>query len=294
MRSVVDWRPGHAVAHPMAIGSIASATLAQMLPAVHSSSGSRTAPSGTSGYTPPSTRLSRASSCRSTAARCPESGQPPQSWVSEKENGSASRHGLLGVSVVALVVSAVSVGFAVCAVIYARRSANASVESADAATRSADLAEVVERGRHHGWRIEARAHSQRSFTLRNVGTVDARNVTLAGSYYKIQFHRVDDDDDGPTHIAAGQARLFSALQAHSKRGGAIDITWTPDLPDAEPMTWTEVPPVVPLVAPREGEYRCSPARSQPGGVRTHAVAALNYTTRLRSSGRKDGQKRQNH
>lgn len=151
----------------------------------------------------------------------------------------------------ALVVSVVSVGIAVWSVVYARRSANASVQSAEASTRSADLAEVVERGRHFGWRIEARTNaSLRNYTLRNVGTVDALDVTLTGPYFNIQFRRSEDHDDSVVNIAAGQARLFSVKQAYRDRGGEIHITWTPDLPDAVPMTWTEVPPLAP--APSQG------------------------------------------
>ncbi|MCT7369601.1 hypothetical protein A7R75_11405 [Mycolicibacterium llatzerense] len=158
------------------------------------------------------------------------------------------------ISVGALVVSVVSAGIAIWSVVYARRSANASVQSAEAATRSADLAEVVERGRHHGWRIEARTnnHGQRAYTLRNMGTIDARDVSLAGKYFRIGFLRTGDDDTGPVAIAAGQARLFSVAQAYGDRGGEVHITWTPDLPDAVPMTWTEVPPMAPNVPPREG------------------------------------------
>ena len=159
-----------------------------------------------------------------------------------------------GLAVIALVVSGLSAGVAVLSVVYARQSAKASVVSADAATRSADLAEVVEKGRHHGWRIEPRTSGPfTSYTLRNVGTVDALDVKLKGSYLKLEFRRRDDQDNGPVHIAAGQARLFSARQAYTKRGGSIDITWTPDLPDAVPMTWTEVPPIAPHVQRREEE-----------------------------------------
>ncbi|WP_354525470.1 hypothetical protein [Mycolicibacterium sp. 624] len=153
-----------------------------------------------------------------------------------------------GVSVCALLVAIASAGVAVWSVVCARRSANASVQSADAATRTADLAEVVEKGRHHGWRIEARTNaSMRNYTLRNVGTIDAQDVKLTGSYFKVRFRRSEDDGDGPVNIAAGQARLFSVMQAHGDRGGEIQITWTPDLPDAVPMTWTEVPPIAPHV-----------------------------------------------
>jgi hypothetical protein len=118
-------------------------------------------------------------------------------------------------------------------------------QSAKAATRSADLAEVVEAGRHHGWRIEPRANT-RVYTLRNVGTVNARNVNLSGDYQAITFHGADREE---VNIAAGQARLFTVTQTFGDRGGEVHITWTPDLPGAEPMTWTESPPVPPFRPP---------------------------------------------
>jgi hypothetical protein len=40
-------------------------------------------------------------------------------------------------------------------------------------------------------------------------------------------------------VAAGQARLFSVMQPSGNQLGEIHITWTPDLPCAEPLTWTE-------------------------------------------------------
>ncbi|GAB3227086.1 hypothetical protein GCM10027535_31250 [Mycolicibacterium hippocampi] len=151
-----------------------------------------------------------------------------------------------GLAVIALSVSVVSVVVAVCSVVYARRSASASVRSADAATRSADVAEQAEIHRQHGWRIEASANdSVKSFALRNVGTINARNVTLEGNFFQVRFRRIDEYDDGPVHIAAGQARLLEMRHSFSRSGGEVHITWIPDLPDAEPMTWTEVPPAAP-------------------------------------------------
>lgn len=145
------------------------------------------------------------------------------------------------VAVAAFIVSVLSVLIAIGSVWYAR-------ESAKAATKSADLAEVVEAGRHFGWRIEARTNqSIRNYTLRNVGTVNARNVSLSGDYHLIDFHGTEDRNT--CDIAAGQARLFTVGQAFGDKGGNIDITWTPDLPDAAPMTWTETPPMAPFYPP---------------------------------------------
>jgi hypothetical protein len=144
--------------------------------------------------------------------------------------------------VAAFVVSIVSALVALGSVWYSR-------QSADAATRSADLAEVVEAGRHHGWRIEPRVNTM-VYTLRNVGTVNARNVSLSGDYFGIRFSVSTDADNDTVDIAAGQARMFSLRQAFGDRGGEVHITWTPDLPDAEPMTWTESPPIPPYRPPR--------------------------------------------
>jgi hypothetical protein len=140
-------------------------------------------------------------------------------------------------AVCALVVSVGSMIAAIMSIRFAHLSANA-------ATRSADLAEIVERGRHYGWRIEARANDKprRFYTLRNVGTVNARNVMLTGDYKELTFL----DGQSSVDVAAGQARLFSTMQPSGNHVGEIHITWTPDLPDAEPLTWTETPPTAPL------------------------------------------------
>jgi hypothetical protein len=113
--------------------------------------------------------------------------------------------------------------------------------AADAATRSADVAEVVEKGRHNGWRIEGKTNEATPlnvYTLRNVGTVDARDVTLAGDYTELRF----SDSQGSADIAAGQARLIVVSRYSGNRGGEIHVSWTPALPDAEQLTWTETPP----------------------------------------------------
>jgi hypothetical protein len=83
----------------------------------------------------------------------------------------------------------------------------------------------------------------RAYTLRNVGTIDARNVTLAGQYSDLSFHGGAKSVD----VAAGQARLFVVTQFPGDQGGDIEITWTPALHDAEPKTWTETPPMGPPV-----------------------------------------------
>jgi hypothetical protein len=140
-------------------------------------------------------------------------------------------------SLCSLVVALGSMFAAIMSIRFARLSANA-------ATRSADLAEIVERGRHYGWRIEARTSDKprRFYTLRNVGTVNARNVTLTGDYKELTFL----DGQSSVDVAAGQARLFSVMQPSGNQVGEIHITWTPDLPEAEPLTWTETPPIAPF------------------------------------------------
>ena len=136
-------------------------------------------------------------------------------------------------AVCALVLSMGSMIAAIVSIRFARLSANA-------ASRSADLAEIVERGRRYGWRIEARTSDKprRFYTLRNVGTVNARDVTLTGDYKELAFLEGQSSVD----LAAGQARLFSTMQPADNQPCEIHITWTPDLPEAEPLTWTETPP----------------------------------------------------
>ena len=85
-------------------------------------------------------------------------------------------------SLCALIVSLGAMVAAIMSVRFARLSANA-------ASRSAELAEIVERGRRYGWRIEARTSDKprRFYTLRNVGTVNARDVSLTGDYKELAF-----------------------------------------------------------------------------------------------------------
>jgi len=136
-------------------------------------------------------------------------------------------------SLCALIVSLGAMVAAIMSVRFARLSANA-------ANRSAELAEIVERGRRYGWRIEVRTSDKprRFYTLRNVGTVNARDVSLTGDYKELVFV----DGQSSVDVAAGQARLFSTMQPSDNQPGEIHITWTPELPDAEPLTWTETPP----------------------------------------------------
>ena len=129
---------------------------------------------------------------------------------------------------------------AVCALVVSVGSMVAAIVAVRFARLSAKAAEIVERGRHHGWRIEARTPDKptRFYTLRNVGTVNARDVTLTGDYKELTFL----DGQSAVDVAAGQARLFSATQPSGSQVGEIHITWTPDLPDARPLTWTETSP----------------------------------------------------
>jgi hypothetical protein len=128
-----------------------------------------------------------------------------------------------------------------CALVVALGSMVAAIISVRFARLSANAAEIIERGRHYGWRIEARTNDKprRFYALRNVGTVNARNVTLTGDYKELAFL----DGQSSVDVAAGQARLFSAMQPGGNQVGEVHITWTPDLPDAEALTWTETPPL---------------------------------------------------
>ena len=77
--------------------------------------------------------------------------------------------------------------------------------------------------------------------MRNVGTVNARNVMLTGDDKELTFL----DGQSSVDVAAGQARLFSVTRTSGNQVGEIHITWTSDLSDAGPLTWTETPPPAP-------------------------------------------------
>ena len=127
-----------------------------------------------------------------------------------------------------------------CALIASLGAMVAAIISVRFARASANAAQIVERGRRYGWRIEARTSDKprRFYTLRNVGTVNARGVSLTGDYKELAFV----DGQSSVDVAAGQARLFSTMQPSDNQPGEIHISWTPDLPDSEPLTWTETPP----------------------------------------------------
>jgi hypothetical protein len=129
---------------------------------------------------------------------------------------------------------------AVCSIVVSVGALIATIVAIRFARQSANAAEIVEKGRRYGWRIEARAGDKprRFFTLRNIGTVDARDVSLTGDYKELAFA----DGQSAVNVAAGQARQFSTMQPADNQPCEIHITWTPDLPGAEPLTWTETPP----------------------------------------------------
>ena len=78
---------------------------------------------------------------------------------------------------------------AVCAIVLSLGAMVAAIVSVRFARLSANAAEIVERGRRYGWRIEAISGDKprRFYTLRNVGTVNARDVTLTGDYKELAF-----------------------------------------------------------------------------------------------------------
>ena len=143
----------------------------------------------------------------------------------------------LVVSIVSALIAAGSVWYARQQVKAARDAANHAETSADAATRSADLAEAVELGRRFGWRVEP--ISDGVYALRNVGTVNALNVSLssANAHPMLGFVTETADKRTVAAIASGQSRLLM-LQASRSGGGEVHITWTPELPDGRPITWT--------------------------------------------------------
>ncbi|UNN00746.1 hypothetical protein [Rhodococcus opacus] len=159
------------------------------------------------------------------------------------------------VAVLALIVAAIAVILSGAALRYAYRQTRAAEDSADEAKRSADaaersseLAEVVEKGRHFGWRIERNDDTHFPFVLRNVGSLDARDVQLEGAYHPLAFKLGEIGPDGPVDIGSGQCRRFAAhTDIHRNWGGDLTISWTPAAGDlaGERQTWIEIPPAVP-------------------------------------------------
>jgi hypothetical protein len=117
-------------------------------------------------------------------------------------------------------ITLAAVGIACVAWVQASRSANA-------ATKTAALAELNEERKRYGWAIAVHPDGDR-YVLRNSGTLLARDVKLvADDHTFVQFEQ-HDGDQGPD-IPPGQSKAFSAsFTMMSSPGNEIQIDWQPD------------------------------------------------------------------
>lgn len=156
---------------------------------------------------------------------------------------------LVGVAGLALVAAAAiwsdtllqlaSPGLAALALLVSAAALRQSARSADAASRSAAIAEDQEQRRKYGWVIRPR-QDDGEYELRNIGSVDARCVRLSGDFFKVEFIHEHGGEPEPVHIDAGEAKVFYALKSFSHAGREVDIVWQPE---GEPeRRWREVIP----------------------------------------------------
>ena len=111
-----------------------------------------------------------------------------------------------------------------------------SVASFTIAMRAESRASAIEKRAKYQWRIE---HVDRgAFLLRNTGTVDATNVTIASDLI-IAFEKNAETMD----LKSGQAGAFIAVLKNTSGGITVHVTWTPSDGTGE-RTWSEPVPFV--------------------------------------------------
>lgn len=113
--------------------------------------------------------------------------------------------------------------------------------SAEAAHRSAGIAEAQEERLRYGWSVSLHPNGSH-YELRNTGTAAAQAVGLSGDFIRIGFR--SSDADGPVNIAAGEARAFQALASFNDNGVEMIIEWLPE-GEVERRTWRETVPPMP-------------------------------------------------
>lgn len=156
---------------------------------------------------------------------------------------------LVGVAGLALVAAAAiwsdtllqlaSPGLAALALLVSAAALRQSARSADAASRSAAIAEDQEQRRKYGWVIRPR-QDDGEYELRNIGSVNARCVRLSGDFFKVEFIHEHGGERELVHIDAGESKVFYALKSFSQAGREVDIVWQPE---GEPeRRWREVIP----------------------------------------------------
>ena len=98
--------------------------------------------------------------------------------------------------------------------------------SANAATKTAGLAELNEVRKKYGWAISVHPDEDR-YVLRNTGTVVARDVKLVADPSTFVHFEQHDGDQGPD-IPPNQSKAFSASFTMMSPGNEIQIDWLPD------------------------------------------------------------------
>lgn len=127
-------------------------------------------------------------------------------------------------------VSVFSATIAVLALLAARRSSRAAVQSAA-------IADLVEQRKRYGWAIELR-DGREGLTLRNVGTLDAQGVSLVAGENIIMVME-DGYPGGKTALVrAGQGKAFRMIIPWNSGSDELTITWTAE-GESERRTWIE-------------------------------------------------------
>jgi len=107
-----------------------------------------------------------------------------------------------------IAIAAASLYVAVRARGLAKRSAMAAEMSSAAATKTSAIAELVEQRKRYGWAIELR-DGREGLTLRNLGTLDAHDVSLVAGKSWIVIMQEGSRSMGTSIVRAGQGKAFT-------------------------------------------------------------------------------------
>lgn len=119
-----------------------------------------------------------------------------------------------------------------------------SAKSAEAALRSAAVAEDQEQRRKYGWAV-ALLPDGSAYELRNTGSQNAKSVRLAGDFFDIGFIHEEGRTGGSVNIDAGEAKVFDARTSYGQVGLEVEISWQPEGSDEGERKWREVIPQPP-------------------------------------------------
>lgn len=120
-----------------------------------------------------------------------------------------------------------------------------SRRSADAASKSAAIADANEERSKYGWTVTLHPHGGH-YVLRNVGTLAAHDVKFVdpdGSERPRARFLVHNSDAGPL-IQPGQAKVFFAYSTFSDPNVELVIDWLPE-GESQRQTFTEAVPPMP-------------------------------------------------